>query len=924
MKWKLAIAMILMPAAAWTFRAPADPPDNAVDPGLQESPVPPPTESPAPQHTSPAGAVARGPFVSVQVNVNAAGLNIVGDAANEPSIAIDPTNPDRVVIGWRQFDTILDSFRKAGWSFSHDGGQTWAARDVLESQEFSSDPVLAVDRLGRFYYYALQPNRGPGEWACYLYRSADGGVSWPQERYAYGGDKLWFTIDRTGGIGDGNIYSIWSPFATCCGAGNRFARSINAGFTFAEPVPFPGDSFAATLDYAADGTLYVVGTEGQFREFQVTRSTNARNPTVVPTFDMIRSVDLGGVLVVGSGPNPGGLLGQPWIAVDRSTGPHRGNVYVACSVADLNSGNHMDVKFVRSTDGGDTWSAPIIVNDDDRAEPWQWFGTMSVAPGGRIDIVWNDTRNSAISRVSELYYSNSRDGGLTWSGNIAVSPPFDSHLGWPQQNKIGDYYHMISDDTGANLAWSATFNGEQDVYFLRIELDCNENDINDFCDVHCAAPGELCGVPGCGQSDDCNGNDLPDECEPDCNGTGRPDLCDVLMGDSADCNENLVPDECEPDCNGTDSPDDCDIRDGISGDCNHNAIPDECDIAAEFSDDCQPNGRPDECDIVLMHSQDCDGNDVPDECDVDCNNNAVADVCDIRDGGSRDCYGPPANCASPHPFPGCNDPAIESCVCAVDAGCCSGNWDQFCVLIAGVLNCAGCTGGLAPDGIPDECQCGADAPYIVHRNRPAAASGTVTSPCDGYIDPRIESMDGAAIHYGPSFVTLVFNEPVRGADGAPIGPGDFMVTQTGTIAPPFITETESIDPTAYRLQLSRIVTPQEWTTLRAVVTDICGNPIMQSDGTGQPGGQPDRIDIGLLPGDVNQDGHVQPVDLINFRQYFAGGYHNACGDDVEYFDINHNGVVREPADLIRIRQILAGTPPATRTWLGRSMNHPRP
>src|SRR5215211_9297949 len=50
-----------------------------------------------------------GSFTSFQVNVDANGNNIVGDAANEPSIAMDPTDPNKMSIGWRQFDSVLSN-----------------------------------------------------------------------------------------------------------------------------------------------------------------------------------------------------------------------------------------------------------------------------------------------------------------------------------------------------------------------------------------------------------------------------------------------------------------------------------------------------------------------------------------------------------------------------------------------------------------------------------------------------------------------------------------------------------------------------------------------------------------------------------------------------------------------------------------------
>ena len=109
------------------------------------------------------------------------------------------------------------------------------------------------------------------------------------------------------------------------------------------------------------------------------------------------------------------------------------------------------------------------VNDDAGTGSYQWFGTMSVAPNGRIDATWLDTRDSPPgSLLSALYYSCSYDQGISWSANLKLSPMFNSRIGWPQQPKMGDYVSMISDNAKACLAWTNTLNYEQDVYFSTI------------------------------------------------------------------------------------------------------------------------------------------------------------------------------------------------------------------------------------------------------------------------------------------------------------------------------------------------------------------------------------------------------------------------------------------------------------------------
>src|SRR5437016_1146048 len=74
---------------------------------------------------SPGMVSQEGLFISRQVNVDLNGMNITGDAANEPSIAVDPTNGSKIVIGWRQFNSVSSNFRQSGYGYTSDGGMTW-------------------------------------------------------------------------------------------------------------------------------------------------------------------------------------------------------------------------------------------------------------------------------------------------------------------------------------------------------------------------------------------------------------------------------------------------------------------------------------------------------------------------------------------------------------------------------------------------------------------------------------------------------------------------------------------------------------------------------------------------------------------------------------------------------------------------------
>jgi hypothetical protein len=147
----------------------------------------------------------------------------------------------------------------------------------------------------------------------------------------------------------------------------------------------------------------------------------------------------------------------PTIAVDRSNG----NVYVAWQDND-GVGLGPDILFIRSTDGGMNWSAPIRVSDDANGS-YQFFPWLSVRPNGMIDIVFLDRRDMPGSTFYHTYYAASNNEGLSFFGNVRISDQISNSANaqTPMGSTfIGDYIGMVSSTTDsramAHPLWTDT------------------------------------------------------------------------------------------------------------------------------------------------------------------------------------------------------------------------------------------------------------------------------------------------------------------------------------------------------------------------------------------------------------------------------------------------------------------------------------
>lgn len=150
-----------------------------------------------------------------------------------------------------------------------------------------------------------------------------------------------------------------------------------------------------------------------------------------------------------------------------------------------------DVYLRVSRDSGRTWEDRVVVNDDSAMPNVQHLHpNLSIAPNGRLDIVWMDTRNSPIPpgtmtplpNVSyvghqDVYYTYSLDGGRTFAGNIKITDRIiDRRFGiWQGNADIHGPTGIVSSDDTVYFAWQDSRNGHgtgsaDDTYFASLHL----------------------------------------------------------------------------------------------------------------------------------------------------------------------------------------------------------------------------------------------------------------------------------------------------------------------------------------------------------------------------------------------------------------------------------------------------------------------
>lgn len=422
------------------------------------------------------------PFLNQPDNPNVfPNINISQNSApqNEPSIYASRKNPNRVVAAWRDFRLGVDPIanRRVGYSYSTNSGLTWSVPQLLDSMLLpgltrNSDPVVTCDTAGNFYIAVVAISLSAGSVDIGIYKSTDGGVTFPAAYLAASGfneDKEWIATDLNSGSPFLNsLYISWTRFAG--NTGIKLTKSTNGGVNWTNPPANVSDVISGV-----QGSYLCVSPGGQVNV--VWLQFSGSNSVVKFDRSINGGLTFGTDITITTGPRATGLPNNvssfPVIAVDGSGGPRNGWLYVVfCD----NRNGDADAFFTRSTDNGVSWSTPVRINNDaqgnGKIQYWPW---IAVNETGKIAVIWYDTRNTPNNTVIETFLARSIDGGNTFTNELISSQQSPTNI--PGTNvRFGDY--ICLDYLGSRImpVWTDERAGGFD-------MEIYTADINDFVGI---------------------------------------------------------------------------------------------------------------------------------------------------------------------------------------------------------------------------------------------------------------------------------------------------------------------------------------------------------------------------------------------------------------------------------------------------------
>jgi hypothetical protein len=322
--------------------------------------------------------------------------------------------------------------------------------------EANSDPVVAIDKLGNDYLANLYFNGSDNKNGLYVSVGNLGNAidfaattTYPvaanlDPNTTTDEDKEWIAVDNSDSAYHGTVYVSWTRFV-----GNAdmilVSRSVNRGQTWFTPVQInPGNQ-----NGAVQGSQVAVGPAGEvYVVYEVFFVGGVRQHWLAKSTDGGQSFSSAVAITPGFNELSFNSTYRKNSFASLAVNPVNGDVYVV--YADQPSGSSQ-VEFIKSGDGGNTFSSPVAVNDSSSGQ--RLMPAVTADNAGNIHASWFDTRNSGSSTASyDIYATYSADGGAAFGHNARVTPQ-QVYAG--SASFIGDYAGIAGVDGAALPVWTS-------------------------------------------------------------------------------------------------------------------------------------------------------------------------------------------------------------------------------------------------------------------------------------------------------------------------------------------------------------------------------------------------------------------------------------------------------------------------------------
>jgi hypothetical protein len=335
------------------------------------------------------------------------------ETETEPFFAIDPENPKHLLAGYQE-----DRFEDGGCrvltaAVSFNGGSTWRETIIPNVTTVSggpyqrtSDPWVAFGPGGRAYFASLGFDETTSRNGVYISTSEDGGLTWGDPVAVHSGtqnfdDKEAILVDnRNDSPYKGRLYVGWDSISPAQQQPVLLTYSDDGGHSFADGaiLDIQGSSIGILPLVGPGGVVHAVWLNyGSQATLRAARSTDGGRTWSAP-------VQIAAIQAVGvAGSRTGG--GIPEAAIDSRTGA----LYVVWQDNRFTPGTSQIV-LSRSTDGGETWSAPQRVSDGP-GDAASFTPAVAVSPEGWVGVSYYSLRNNPSRILVDEYLSVSKNGG---------------------------------------------------------------------------------------------------------------------------------------------------------------------------------------------------------------------------------------------------------------------------------------------------------------------------------------------------------------------------------------------------------------------------------------------------------------------------------------------------------------------------------